>query len=89
MESQMGEKHIMFSYISNNTFIRRTNFPIFQVQLEGGYNPLFTCSNLKEGIAPGFLWLQLEGGYNPLIIRLQPEGSSNSMCSPAPNERGL
>jgi hypothetical protein len=48
----MGENHIMLSYISKNTFIGSTNFPILQLQLEGGYNPLFTGSNLKEATTP-------------------------------------
>jgi hypothetical protein len=48
----MGENHRMLSYISKNTFIGSTNFPILQHQLEGGYNPLFTGSNLKEATTP-------------------------------------
>jgi hypothetical protein len=48
----MGENHRMLSYISKNTFIGSTNFPILQLQLEGGYNPLFTGSNLKEATTP-------------------------------------
>jgi hypothetical protein len=42
----------LFSYISKSTFIESTKFPILQIQLEGGYNPLFTGSNLKEATTP-------------------------------------
>jgi hypothetical protein len=49
----MGENHIMiFLYIVKNTFIGSTNFPILQLQLEGGSNPLFIGSNLKEATTP-------------------------------------
>jgi hypothetical protein len=48
----MGENHIMLSYISKITFIGSTNFLILQLQLEGGYNPLFIGSNLKEATTP-------------------------------------
>jgi hypothetical protein len=52
VETQTREKHIRISYISKNTFIGSTNFPILQLQLEGGYDPVFTGSNLKEAITP-------------------------------------
>jgi hypothetical protein len=52
VETQMGENHIMLSYISKITFIGSTNFQILQHQLEGGSNPLFTGSNLKESTTP-------------------------------------
>jgi hypothetical protein len=52
METQMGENHIMLSYISKITFIGSTNFQILQHQLEGGSNPLFIGSNLKEATTP-------------------------------------
>jgi hypothetical protein len=64
----MGENHKILSYISKNTFIGSTNFPILQLQLEGGYDPLFTR-------------LQPEGSYNslnslaPTRRRLQPPDS--------------
>jgi hypothetical protein len=49
----MGENHIMiFLIYQKNTFIGSTNFPILQLQLEGGYDPLFTGSNLKEATTP-------------------------------------
>jgi len=51
----MGENHKIISYISNITFIGSTNFPIIQVQIEGGYEPLFTSSNLKEATTPWIL----------------------------------
>ena len=38
-----------------NSFIGSTNIPILQLQLEGGYNPLFTGSNLKESTTPWIL----------------------------------
>jgi hypothetical protein len=64
VETQMGENHgMIFLYVRRNTFIGSTNFPIFQ--------------------------LQLEGGSNPLILRLQPEGSYNSLNSLAPTRRRL
>ena len=44
----MGENYEMLSYMSNITFIRSTNFQILQHQLEGGSNPIFTGSNLKD-----------------------------------------
>jgi hypothetical protein len=52
METQMEKNRKMLSYISKNTFIGSTNFPILQMQLEGGYDPLFTGSNLKEAKNP-------------------------------------
>jgi hypothetical protein len=48
----MGENHKILSYISKNAFIGSTNFPILQIQLEGGYKPLFISSNLKEATTP-------------------------------------
>ena len=50
---------------------------VFQLQLEGGNNPLVTMTSI--------LHLQLEGGYNPLIYRLQPEGSPSSVDFLAPS----
>jgi hypothetical protein len=44
--------HNSFLIYQKNTFIGSTNFPILQLQLEGGYNPLFTGSNLKEATTP-------------------------------------
>jgi hypothetical protein len=41
-----------FLIYQNNTCIGSTNFPTLQLQLEGGYGPLFTCSNLKEATTP-------------------------------------
>jgi hypothetical protein len=41
-----------FLYISKMKFIGRTNFPILQVQLEEGYDPLFIGSNMKEDETP-------------------------------------
>jgi hypothetical protein len=64
METQMGENHIMLSYISKITFIGSTNFQILQHQLEGGSNPL---KETKEATTPYILQLQLEGGSNPLF----------------------
>jgi hypothetical protein len=52
VETQMGENHKIFSYISKITFIGSTNFPILKLQLEGGYDPLFIGSNLKEATTP-------------------------------------
>jgi hypothetical protein len=52
MEIKMEENHENISYIKNNTFIGSTNFPILQLQLEGGYNPIFIGSNLKEDTIP-------------------------------------
>jgi hypothetical protein len=72
-----------------NSFIGSTNFPILQLQLEGGYKPLFIGSNLKESTSPRILWLQLEGCYNPMILKFQPEGSSNSLSYPASTKRRL
>jgi hypothetical protein len=34
------------------TFIGSTNFPILQLQLEGGYDPLFIGSDMKEATTP-------------------------------------
>jgi len=48
----MEENHKMFSYISKITFIGSTNFLILQLQLEGGYDPLFAGCNLKEYTTP-------------------------------------
>jgi hypothetical protein len=48
----MGENQKYFLIYQNNTFIGSTNFPILQLQLEGGYDPLFTGSNLKEATTP-------------------------------------
>jgi hypothetical protein len=41
-----------FLIYQNNTFIGRTNFPILELQMEGGYDPLFKGSNLKEATTP-------------------------------------
>jgi hypothetical protein len=38
---------------------------------------------------PKILQHQLEGGTNPLVYRLQPEGSYNSLNSPASTGRRL
>jgi hypothetical protein len=49
METQMGENHIMLSYIYiENSFIENIKFQILWLQLEGGSIPLFIGSNLKE-----------------------------------------
>jgi hypothetical protein len=52
VEIQTRENHEIISYISKNAFIGSTKFPILQLQLEGGYDPLFTFSNLKEATTP-------------------------------------
>jgi hypothetical protein len=93
METQMGENHIMLSYIYQE-FIhrkhqlpnspvatgRRLQPPIYRLQPEGSYNSLNSLgSNQKEATTPWVLRLQPEGGYNHLVLRLQPEGSSNSL----------
>jgi hypothetical protein len=52
METQTRENHRMLYCISKNKFIGRTKFPILELQLEGGFNPLFIGSNLKEAITP-------------------------------------
>jgi hypothetical protein len=41
-----------FLIYQNNTFIGRTNFSILQLQMEGGYDPLFKGSNLEEATTP-------------------------------------
>jgi hypothetical protein len=66
-----GENHIMiFLYVRRNTFIGSTNFPIFQLQLEGGSNPLILRLQ-PEGSSNSLIYqLQLEGGSNPLVYRL-------------------
>jgi hypothetical protein len=78
----MGENHRMISYISKNTFIGSTNFPILQHQLEGGYNPLFTKgSNLKEDTTP-YNYLaptRRRSLYNPPIL-----SGSNLKEAPTP-----
>jgi len=51
-----------FLYVLRSTFIGNTNFLIFQLQLEGGYEHLFIGSNLKEATTHWILWIQLEGG---------------------------
>jgi hypothetical protein len=48
----MGENHRIFLIYIKNSFIGSTNFQILQLQLEGGYNPLFSGSNLKEATTP-------------------------------------
>jgi hypothetical protein len=64
METQMGENQIILSY--NKNYIhrkhqlpnsttptgRRLQHSIYMLQLEGGSNTLFTCSNLKEATIP-------------------------------------
>jgi hypothetical protein len=65
----MGENHIMIFLYVKITFIGSTNFQILQLQLEGGSNPLFTGSNLKEVYNSLFYQLQLEGGSNPYFTR--------------------
>jgi hypothetical protein len=53
METQMGENHMNdFLIFQKNTFIGSTNFPILQLQLEGGSKPIFIGSNLKEATTP-------------------------------------
>jgi hypothetical protein len=70
VETQMRENHeIIFVIYQKNTFIGSTNFPILWLKLEGGYDPLFTSSNLKEATTQ-ILWLQPEEGYNPLISKV-------------------
>jgi hypothetical protein len=41
-----------FLIYQKNTFIGSTNFPVLQVQMEEGFDPLFTGSNLKEATNP-------------------------------------
>jgi hypothetical protein len=81
--------HNYFLIYQNNTFIGSTNFQILQLQLEGGYGPLFTGSNLKEARTPLIIWIQPEGGYNPMILILQLEGISNSPFSLVPTGRRI
>jgi hypothetical protein len=50
-----------FLYIVKKTFIGSTKLPILQLQLQGGYDPLFTGSNLKEATTQ-ILYLQPKGG---------------------------
>ena len=45
------------------------DFKFFQLQLEGGYNPLIYR-------------LQHEGSNNSLVLRLQPEGGYNPLSFP-------
>jgi hypothetical protein len=66
METQMEENQKILSYISNIAFIGSTNFQILRHKLEGGSNPLFTRSNLKE-LTTQIIQLQLKGGSNPLF----------------------
>jgi hypothetical protein len=77
------ENHIMFFLIClfRSTFIGSTNFLVFQLQLEGGSNPLVSGYNPREAPTPQFygsnqkeatthyvLWLRPEGGYNHLSL---------------------
>jgi hypothetical protein len=61
----MGENDGMLSYISKYYIHRKHQIPnspaptakrlqppIYELQLEGGSNLLFTCSNLKEATTP-------------------------------------
>jgi hypothetical protein len=80
----MGENHEMLSYISKDYIHRKHQLPKFS-----STNPLFIGSNLKEATTPQILQFQLEEGFNPLVYRLQPDGSSNSLYSPALTGRRL
>jgi hypothetical protein len=65
----VGENHgILFLYVRRNAFIGSTNFPILQLQLEGGYDPLNFRLQPKGISNSPILRHQLEGGYNPLSL---------------------
>jgi hypothetical protein len=51
--------------------------------------PLFSSCNWKDVVTPLFLKLQLEGSSNSLILWLQPEGGYNPLCSLSTTGRWL
>jgi len=74
-----GNHRIIIVYVKINTFIGITNFPIFQLKLEGGPNPLILKIQLEGSYNSLIYQLQVEGGSNPLVCMIQAKGSSNSL----------
>jgi hypothetical protein len=75
----------MISYISSNTFIGSTNFPILQNQLEGGTKPMIYKHQPKGSYNSLY---SLSPTKMRLLLRIQPEGISNSLSSMLPIGRG-
>jgi hypothetical protein len=83
VETQIAIKpQNVFSYMSLRiTFIGRTNFLFFQLQLEEGSNPLLGY-NLREAPTPQFSGYNQKEDTTPYVLQIQPKGGYNHLSLP-------